>query len=125
VFPSDLGAVAVQGTVLALVLILVARPLAVFAGTLGCGFGRAECVLLGWAGLRGAVPVVLATFPVLAGVPRSLEFFNIVFFAVLLSTILQGTTVEPLARRLGLTDRPAEPEAVIARPRAPADTGRP
>jgi len=125
VFPSDLGAVAVQGTVLALVLILVARPLAVFAGTLGCGFGRAERVLLGWAGLRGAVPVVLATFPVLAGVPRSLEFFNIVFFAVLLSTVLQGTTVEPLARRLRLTERPAEPEAVIARPRAPADTDRP
>jgi potassium/hydrogen antiporter len=126
VFPSQLGAVAVQGTVLALVLILVARPLAVLVGTLGCGFDRAERVLLGWAGLRGAVPVVLATFPVLAGVPRSLEFFNIVFFAVLLSTILQGTTVEPLARRLGLTERPAEPEsaAAIARPSAAADTGR-
>ena len=72
-------------------------------GTLGSGFGRAERLLLGWAGLRGAVPVVLATFPVLAGIPQSVEFFNIVFFAVLLSTILQGTTVEPLARRLGLT----------------------
>ena len=69
--------------------------------------------------------MVLATFPVIDGVPRSLEFFNIVFFAVLVSTILQGTTFEPLARRLGLTERPAEPEAVIARPRARADTGPP
>jgi cell volume regulation protein A len=63
--------------------------------------------------------VVLATFPVLAGVPHSGEFFNIVFFAVLVSTILQGTTVEPLARRLGLTE--AEPaHGVQASPLAEA-----
>ena len=69
-----------------------------------------ERVVLGWAGLRGAVPVVLATFPVIEGVPQSLEFFNIVFFAVLLSTLLQGSTFEPLARRLGVTtDEPALP----------------
>jgi potassium/hydrogen antiporter len=117
VFPSQLGSVALEGTVLALVLILVARPLAVALGTLGSGFGRAERLLLGWAGLRGAVPVVLATFPVLAGIPQSVEFFNIVFFAVLLSTILQGTTVEPLARRLGLTEDEA-PDA--AEPAVPA-----
>jgi cell volume regulation protein A len=66
--------------------------------------------VLGWAGLRGAVPVVLATFPVIDGIPRSHEFFNIVFFVVLLSTILQGTTFEPLAKRLGVTtDDPALP----------------
>ena len=59
--------------------------------------------MLGWAGLRGAVPVVLATFPVIDGVPHSHEFFNIIFFAVLVSTIVQGTTFEPLARRLGVT----------------------
>ena len=59
--------------------------------------------MLGWAGLRGAVPVVLATFPVIAGVPHSEEFFNIVFFAVLVSTVVQGSTFEPLARRLGVT----------------------
>jgi cell volume regulation protein A len=115
VFPSQLASVALEGTVLALVLILVARPLAVALGTLGSGFGRAERLLLGWAGLRGAVPVVLATFPVLAGIPQSVEFFNIVFFAVLLSTILQGTTVEPLARRLGLTEGEAPDEVEAAR----------
>ena len=56
---------------------------------------------LSWAGLRGAVPVVLATFPVIEGVPGALEFFNIVFFAVLISTLLQGATFEPLAAAWG------------------------
>ena len=77
-------------------------------------------MLLGWAGLRGAVPVVLATFPVIEGVRHSLEFFNIVFFAVLLSTLLQGATFEPLAERLGLTT--AEP--ALPRPLAEAGTIR-
>jgi potassium/hydrogen antiporter len=59
--------------------------------------------VLGWAGLRGGVPVVLAIFPVLADVPGSLDFFNIVFFAVVLSTVLPGMTFVPLAERLGVT----------------------
>jgi potassium/hydrogen antiporter len=115
VFPGELGSVAIEGTMLALVLILAARPLAVLVGTLGAGFRRPERLLLGWAGLRGAVPVVLATFPVLAGVPRSLEFFNIVFFAVLASTLVQGATIESLARKLGLMDPgPAlEPSPIV------------
>src|SRR6185437_10263564 len=71
----------------------------------------------GWAGLRGAVPVVLATFPVIAHVPHSLQFFNIVFFAVVLSALVQGASFEPLARRLGLTS--SEP----ALPRPLADSG--
>ncbi len=102
VFPSRLGDVAIEGTVLALVLVLLARPVAVFASSFG-NFSVADRVVLGWAGLRGAVPVVLATFPVIAGVPHSVEFFDIVFFAVLLSTLLQGATFEPVARRLGVT----------------------
>jgi cell volume regulation protein A len=110
IFPSDLGAVAFEGTVLALVLVLVARPLATVLCTAPFGFSWREQTVLGWAGLRGAVPVVLATFPVIDHIPRSLEFFNIVFFVVLLSTILQGTTFEPLAKRLGVTtDDPALP----------------
>ena len=103
VFPSQLGEVALQGTVLAVVVVLVARPAGVFASTLGMRFGVAERVVLGWAGLRGAVPVVLATFPVIAGVESSQEFFNVVFFAVLVSTVVQGATFEQLARRLGVT----------------------
>jgi potassium/hydrogen antiporter len=103
VFPHQLGGVALEGTVLALVLVFVARPLAVLVATAFERFTLAEKLTLGWAGLRGAVPVVLATFPVIDSVPHSLEFFNIVFFAVLLSTLLQGSTFEPLAQRLGVT----------------------
>lgn len=103
VFPSQLGDVAVRGGALALVLVFIARPLASAIATLPFSFTWAERMILGWAGLRGAVPVVLGTFPVIAGVPGSLEFFNAVFFAVILSTLLQGSTFEPFARRLRLT----------------------
>jgi cell volume regulation protein A len=114
VFPSELGEVAGKGTLLALIVVFLARPLAVLLSTLGSGFDIRGKALLGWAGLRGAVPVVLATFPVLDGVPRSDEFFNIVFFAVLLSTLLQGTTIEPVARWLGVTsDEPSRVPSLI------------
>jgi cell volume regulation protein A len=110
IFPSDLGSVAFEGTVLAIVLVFVARPLATVISLAPFGFTIREQAVLGWAGLRGAVPVVLATFPVIEHIPRSHEFFNIVFFVVLLSTIVQGTTFEPLAKRLGVTtDDPALP----------------
>jgi potassium/hydrogen antiporter len=117
VFPSELGAAAVEGTALALVLVLLARPVATFVGTAFDRFSAADRIVLGWAGLRGAVPVVLATFPVIAGVEDSREFFNIVFFAVVISTLVQGTTFEPLAKRLGVTT--SEP----ALPRPLAETG--
>jgi potassium/hydrogen antiporter len=114
VFPGQLGSVAFEGTILALVLILVARPISVFAATAFERFSPAEQLTLGWAGLRGAVPVVLATFPVIEGVPRSVEFFNIVFFAVLLSTLLQGSTFEALAGRLRVTTAaPALPRPLV------------
>jgi potassium/hydrogen antiporter len=117
VFPSELGEFAFESTALALVLVLLARPLATFAATALDRFSTADRVVLGWAGLRGAVPVVLATFPVIEDIEHSGEFFNIVFFAVVLSTLLQGTTFEPLARRLGVTT--SEP----ALPRPLAETG--
>jgi potassium/hydrogen antiporter len=117
VFPSQLGDVVVEGTALALVLVLVARPVAAFLSTALDPFSVADRVVLGWAGLRGAVPVVLATFPVIDEVPESGDFFNIVFFAVVISTLLQGTTFEPLARRLGVTT--SDP----ALPRPLAETG--
>jgi cell volume regulation protein A len=104
VFPSQFGEIALEGTVLALVLALVARPLAALVATIG-PFDVRDRIMLGWAGLRGAVPVVLATFPVIAGIHDSREFFNIVFFAVLLSTVLQGATIDPVARWLGATTR--------------------
>jgi len=107
VFPSQFGDIALEGTVLALALVLLARPVAAFVASWG-PFSVAERAVLGWAGLRGAVPVVLATFPVIAGVPHSTEFFNIVFFAVLVSTVLQGATIEPVARWLGATTTGAQ-----------------
>lgn len=120
VFPSDLGGVAFEGTILALLLVFVARPVATVLSTTPFGFTPREQAVLGWAGLRGAVPVVLATFPVIEHIPHSIEFFNIVFFAVLVSTILQGATFEPFARRMGVTtDEPALP-----RPLAEAGTIR-
>lgn len=111
VFPSQLADVAVEGAILAVIVVVVARPIGTILATAPFGFTWAEQSILGWAGLRGAVPVVLATFPVIEGVPGSREFFSIVFFAVILSTLLQGTTFENLARRLGVTtSEPAMPE---------------
>jgi cell volume regulation protein A len=103
VFPSQFGDIALEGTILAVAAVVVARPLSVFVATMFEGFEVRERLVLGWAGLRGAVPVVLATFPVLAGVPDSDRFFNIVFFAVIVSTVLQGMSFESFARRLGVT----------------------
>ena len=111
VFPSQLGDVLVEGTLLGLVVACIARPIATVLSTAFEPYTAAERTLIGWAGLRGAVPVILATIPVIDGVPRSVEFFNIVFFAVLVSTVLQGSTVEMLAARLGLTERDAVPAA--------------
>jgi NhaP-type Na+/H+ and K+/H+ antiporter len=130
VFPAQLDSVAAEGTLLALVLVFVARPAATFVSTAFGGFTIREQSLLAWAGLRGAVPVVLATFPVIDGVPRSLEFFNIVFFAVLLSTLLQGATFEVFARALGVTTTrpPLEPDRRRprkARPSAQISSTRP
>jgi len=113
VFPAQLPSIAVEGTLLALILCFVARPVASLITTAPWHFTWQERVVLGWAGLRGAVPVVLATFPVIAGIPGSQEFFDIVFFGVVLSLLIQGSTFEPLARRLGLVvKQPALPEPI-------------
>ena len=75
-------------------------------------FNMRERVMLSWAGLRGAIPIWLATFPVIAGVEGSELIFNVVFFVVVTSTLIQGATFEPLAQRLGVTaDEPALPRA--------------
>ncbi|MET0685134.1 MAG: potassium/proton antiporter [Solirubrobacteraceae bacterium] len=114
VFPSQLGEIAGTGTLLALIVVFVARPVATAIATIGSGFDVREKTFLGWAGLRGAVPVVLATFPVLEDIRHDQDFFNIVFFAVLLSTLLQGTTIDLVARKLGVTsDEAPAPERII------------
>jgi cell volume regulation protein A len=113
VFPSQLGDVAGEGLLLAGVLMLVARPVAALIATTFGHFNLRERLLLGWAGLRGAVPIVFATFPVIDGLPQGNLFFNIAFFVVVTSTLIQGATFQPIARAFGLTrDEPALPRPV-------------
>jgi len=113
VFPAELWDVAGKGLLLSVVLIFVARPVATMLVTLPARLNLRERTILSWAGLRGAIPIWLATFPVVAGVAESTLIFDVVFFVVLTSTLIQGATVEPLARWLGVTStEPALPQPV-------------
>jgi len=100
VSPSSLPSIAPQGMLVALFLMLAARPAAVALCLLGSGFLWRERLLIAWTGLRGAVPIVLATYPMLAGYNNSNVLFNIVFFIVLTSVLIQGTLLMPAARLL-------------------------
>jgi cell volume regulation protein A len=102
VFPNELPEVALPGLALAFALMLVIRPAAVWVSTAFSDFTNKERALLGWAGLRGAVPIVLATFVLSSDVGERDTIFNAVFFVVLVSTMVQGSTLEWLAGRLGL-----------------------
>lgn len=114
VFPGQLGDVALKGLALSALLILVARPLATWVATALASFNARERLMLGWAGLRGATPIWLATFPVVAGIGAGDNLFSIVFFVVVTSTLIQGASFEPLAIRLGLTtDEPALPQRLL------------
>lgn len=114
VFPSELPEIALPGLALALLLMLVVRPAAVWASTALVDLTRRDRILLGWAGLRGAVPIVLASFALSADVPERDTIFNAVFFVVVVSTIVQGRTLEWLAGRLGLLSyAPHPPEAPL------------
>ncbi|MEK8089424.1 potassium/proton antiporter [Thermithiobacillus plumbiphilus] len=106
--PARLMEVAPQGLLIALVLMLVARPLAVYLSLLPIHFPRREQIFVSWVGLRGAVPIILAIFPLLANLPNAYLMFNVVFFIVLVSLLIQGWTVAPLARRLGLEVPPVQ-----------------
>jgi potassium/hydrogen antiporter len=114
VFPSQFGGIIGDSLLIAGVLMFVARPLAAVVSVAPWRFPVRDSLLLGWAGLRGAVPIVLATFPVIEDVPKADPFFNIVFFVVLTSTLVQGATFNSLARRLGLTtEEPAVPRPLL------------
>lgn len=103
VFPSHLPPVASKGITIAMILIFVARPLSVFILLLFSRFDFRDKIMISWVGLRGATPIVLATFPILAGIPRAEIIFNVVFFVVLISVLLQGSTLIVVAKRLGIT----------------------
>ncbi len=105
VTPTQLWSYAPQGLIVALALTLVARPLAVWLCLSPFGFSTREKLFVSWVGLRGAVSIFLAAIPTLAGVPNAGAFFNIAFFVVLLSLLVQGSTLTWAARRLGVALR--------------------
>jgi len=102
VFPSRLVPVIGFGLLVALFLMFVARPISVFLALAFAKTGWRENAMVSWVGLRGAVPIILATFPLLAGVPQADTIFNLVFFIVLTSVLIQGTTLSVAARWLGV-----------------------
>ncbi|WP_281884585.1 potassium/proton antiporter [Paenibacillus sp. YYML68] len=102
VFPNQLLSVIWQGLGLSILLMFVARPIGVFASMIFTKFSLKEITFISWAGLRGAVPIVLATYPMIAGIDNSQLIFNVVFFVVLTSALVQGSTVSLLADKLGL-----------------------
>ena len=104
VFPSKLLPVMLPGLFLSVILIFIARPISVWISLLPFHFSAREKTLLSWMGLRGAVPIILATYPRLAGLDQSDMIFNIVFFVVLTSTLIQGSNISWVARRLNLID---------------------
>lgn len=117
--PAELGDDIVPAVVVGLVLLLVARPLSVIGSLIGFRVPWREQVFLSWAGLRGAVPIVLATFPIVAGVPDSHRLLNIVFVLVVVFTLVQGPSLRPLAHLLGLAS--AESAREIQVEAAPLD----
>lgn len=103
VYPSALLFVAGAGVGLALFMLFVARPIAVFLTLAPTSFNWREKTMISWMGLRGAVPIVLATYTLTADVEKSGIIFNIVFFVVLISTLIQGFSLKPLSRILGVS----------------------
>jgi cell volume regulation protein A len=100
-----------KGILLFAFLSFVARPAAVFLGTVGMGILFKDRLFIAWAGLRGAVPIVLATYPAANGIENGTEIFNLVFFAVLLSLMFQGSSLGKMAKflKLSVQSRPEPP----------------
>ncbi|MBI5667042.1 MAG: potassium/proton antiporter [Chloroflexi bacterium] len=108
VFPSELPQVAPAGLLIAAFLIFAARPVSVLVSLAFARMQWRERLFVAWVGLRGAAPIILATFPLLAGVSQADMIFNLVFFIVLTSVLFQGTLIVPAARLLSVEARQAE-----------------
>lgn len=111
--PSDLAAEVLPAIVIGTVLLLIARPASVAISLVCFRIPWREQVFVSWAGLRGAVPIVLATFPIVGGVPDSLRLLNIVFILVVVFTLVQGPSLGLVARRLGLISKEATREIQV------------
>jgi cell volume regulation protein A len=107
-YPHKLLEVAGVGLLLAFALMLVARPIAVYAALALAKMRKRERLFIAWGGLRGAVPIILAIFPLLSGVPKSEEMFHLVFFVVMVSVLVQGTTLPLVAKWLKVVVPPSE-----------------
>jgi potassium/hydrogen antiporter len=108
IFPSKVVAVTGHGILVALFMILMARPLSVYISLSFSSFNWKEKTLIAWVGLRGAVPIVMATYPLVAGIAKAEYIFNLVFFVAVSSLILQGTTIGFVAKLLGLFEKDHE-----------------
>lgn len=113
VYPSQLVEAAWVGTIVGLAVTLVVRPVVVALCLVPLRFPRNDVLYIGWVGLRGAVPIILATYPVLAGAPGGARLFNIVFFIVVLNAVLPGTTVPWMTRRLALESQEPPPSDAV------------
>ena len=103
VFPSQLVTIAGSGLLIAVVLIVLGRPISVFVSMIFTDFNRRAKLMVSWVGLRGAVPIILATFPYVAGIENAELFFSIVFFVVVTSVAIQGPTLPLVGRLLKVT----------------------
>ena len=113
VSPSKLPGEIIPAIIIGLVLLLIGRPISVLVSLAGFRVPWREQIFLSWAGLRGAVPIVLATFPIVAGVPNSDRLLNIVFILVVVFTLIQGPSLPLVARKLGLIRRDAARELQV------------
>jgi potassium/hydrogen antiporter len=104
--PSQFASVAIPSIILSLILIFVARPMAIWICLLPFDFSRREMAFVAWVGLRGATSILLSIVPILGGFDVGRDIFNITFIVVLASLVLQGWSIEPIARWLGLTVPP-------------------
>lgn len=119
VFPAELPDVAGEALLIAGVLVVLARPLATVLVLTPFRIPAREQAFVSWVGLRGATPIILATFPLVTGIPEAALLFDVVFFVVLTSVLLQGTTLNPVARLLDVAVPAAD------RRRAPLEAGEP
>ncbi|HAK00474.1 MAG TPA: potassium/proton antiporter [Bacteroidales bacterium] len=109
VFPTQIVPVVGTGMLIAAILIFIARPVSVFASLAFSGFSIRQKIFISWVGLRGAVPIVFATLPMVYGVEKADLIFHLVFFVVFASVALQGTTLTLAAKLLGVEDKTASP----------------
>jgi cell volume regulation protein A len=108
VFPSRLAPIVWAGLLISIFLILVARPISVYTALAGSDMPLREQTLVAWVGLRGAVPVILATFPLLAGIKQADTIFHLVFFIALTSVVLQGPPIPWITRLLKIQKQSPE-----------------